>query len=899
MESQWSDESFDSHRISTIIINREEVFKLYENHFKNIGKMDLSARLDHSEQMASESQNVSQGQGIAGGGSPFRDVSRNTIRSGSSGVAPLQTGVSFQLGYGTFTPNIRNDGEISDVYLGSPPGSSLGNQEYQTLEYGYGTQWVNEYMTRPTGRGAVPRRSQYGRRLQLGQSSLDTLVEMPAEGAAQDTQVPERELEFLMGKIPSSTPASNRHMRQVPDSAGRGRGAGVHLDLTAHVGSRWRGGRARRLPFLSDQERLLPDSSLNVDLEFPVTQNFDSRTSVVEPSLQEVEQEISELFIQAQNIQLNQTQQLAAIAAFDPKTRGTPHLDTSHTNMPHSHPQNHTQHSHSHSRSNTPSQQQQQQQHHSGRQQHTGGEGQMGGSGGGGGDGDDSDGSGDDGDGHGGGHRGGGHRPNNHRQRGQNDTQDILHMMSIMMQDSERRTVRMMEMVHDQNIAIQQQMAQAPRVINDVLNNFNRTYQQWSHIKLVGIDPFDPDRESGKGRNGERTESDVRIFLQKILPTLLQENYAEVTRIRTLIFYTRGSARDYLSGYPQDGSIPLTTFINDLDYYFQRRESPHTLMAHLQKATRKPGQNLIQYNLSLKRITDRLIRMDDNMRSCCVMVVWSKVLDECPSELRALIQQHFRKDQLNDILAYIGNWTGNHPDKSPFAPAKLQKERNDCYKSKNSNVYNNNFNSRKSTPNKPKYSTNFVSRKALPTTEMLSEDEDSSLDDAEVNALSCFNCKEPGHLARDCHKGSQNQTVPKERKFNSNFSKSNKNSDKVRYKSSDEKKTKDVTHSKGNIKTKCRVCFKTNHPTNKCFVLKRVQIYLKENHANNKINFLAHTLEDPYDENVQDLRQEICHDVDWPACDILEEEIESVVTAVLQLPETYIFKEDEDEDDSY
>ena len=142
----------------------------------------------------------------------------------------------------------------------------------------------------------------------------------------------------------------------------------------------------------------------------------------------------------------------------------------------------------------------------------------------------------------------------------------------------------------------------------------------------------------------------------------MQDNYSEDLKIRTLIHYTRGSAREYLSGYPQDGSIPLQTLIDDLDYYYMSRDTPHTLMGQLMSEKRKPGESILQYNLTLKKLSDRLTRINQDLRSACIVVVFKKLLDECPSELRALIQQHFRENQINDVIAYIMNWTCNHPD---------------------------------------------------------------------------------------------------------------------------------------------------------------------------------------------------------------------------------------------
>ena len=93
--------------------------------------------------------------------------------------------------------------------------------------------------------------------------------------------------------------------------------------------------------------------------------------------------------------------------------------------------------------------------------------------------------------------------------------------------------------------------------------------------------------------------------------------------------------------------------------------------------------------------------------------------------------------------------------------------------------------------------------------------------------------------------------------------------------------------------------FKTNHVTSNCFVLKRVKNYLKEHPDNNTINFLAHALRDPYDDHIVPLREDMAQIIDWEDCNIAEEEIEEIITAALQLPETYEYLEREETDDSY
>ena len=130
---------------------------------------------------------------------------------------------------------------------------------------------------------------------------------------------------------------------------------------------------------------------------------------------------------------------------------------------------------------------------------------------------------------------------------------DHLRMLEHYIRLNSQQFGIMVDLMKEQTKNMQTQLQQAPQIMESVLKNFSKTYQQHGIIKLAGVEPFDPDREgqnrflySGKGAY-EKTESDVRVFLQKILPTLLQDNYSEPLKIRTLVHYTRGSARDFLA----------------------------------------------------------------------------------------------------------------------------------------------------------------------------------------------------------------------------------------------------------------------------------------------------------------------------------------------------------------
>ena len=138
--------------------------------------------------------------------------------------------------------------------------------------------------------------------------------------------------------------------------------------------------------------------------------------------------------------------------------------------------------------------------------------------------------------------------------------------------------------------------------------------------------------------------------------------------------------------------------------------------------------------------------------------------------------------------------------------------------------------------------------------------------------------------------------MPKDRKFNSSTKNSTKaNKDKFAKENSNltgDKKLSNTTGTK--LKKKCKVCFKSNHTTESCFVLKRVRNYIKDNHSNNSLNFLETFQQDPYFELIMPLREDLVQEINWPLYNIDEDMMEEVITNVLQMEEAYDLQNDED-----
>ena len=104
-----------------------------------------------------------------------------------------------QLGYGTWTSSGQR--AESEIYIGSPPGSAMGNAQRQSLSYGYGTDWVNGVMDQTNIRSLSQRGVTARRRLLQGSNRLDPLREM------SDTDEPE---EIVFNRVRASTPIRNQ-----------------------------------------------------------------------------------------------------------------------------------------------------------------------------------------------------------------------------------------------------------------------------------------------------------------------------------------------------------------------------------------------------------------------------------------------------------------------------------------------------------------------------------------------------------------------------------------------------------------------------------------------------------------------------------------------------------------
>ena len=202
-----SDSSFDSHQIARYQIDRIDL----EGIFSTLGGHSFSMAEGRDLRDSNEETYWSQraAPNPVAGGPTVGGVSSGGI----SKLPPQQSGIVEKLGYGTFTPQRVG----SEVYLGSKPGSARGNNQYQSLHYGYGTNWVQEATSGVSARSrhlrAAPTRRRLLTNLEPLMEGSDSTREEPAASALPlrqgefDLQMDRtRYPVFSKSKVSTSTP---------------------------------------------------------------------------------------------------------------------------------------------------------------------------------------------------------------------------------------------------------------------------------------------------------------------------------------------------------------------------------------------------------------------------------------------------------------------------------------------------------------------------------------------------------------------------------------------------------------------------------------------------------------------------------------------------------------------
>ena len=133
-------------------------------------------------------------------------------------------------------------------------------------------------------------------------------------------------------------------------------------------------------------------------------------------------------------------------------------------------------------------------------------------------------------------------------------------------------------------------------------------------------------------------------------------------------------------------------------------------------------------------------------------------------------------------------------------------------------------------------------------------------------------------MAKDCPSGAQKQTVVKDKKM------VRKQRPETTRKSNKKSTFRDRKTARPNKYT-CKLCMKKNHTITYCKLFRKAREILKE--QGNTLNVLAMAEEDANMQALNPVREALIDQLDWEAAQIDEEELEGVVTALLQMEELY------------
>ena len=186
-------------------------------------------------------------------------------------------------------------------------------------------------------------------------------------------------------------------------------------------------------------------------------------------------------------------------------------------------------------------------------------------------------------------------------------------------------------------------------------------------LKLIGVHLFSGDKTNDylPSTDRMRIEPNVALFAEKITVALRNPLYKEVDKCRQLLLHVRGSAQELLLGYPQTGQPPFTFdhLLGILCWIFQPIELPCDLLHAIQSAKQKPTEGFDAFHIRLKRMGDRLCKMDASFAPSMDTIIYGTLTRDLPPELRGALELNVDRRDLHRVCNYSKKWLALNPDK--------------------------------------------------------------------------------------------------------------------------------------------------------------------------------------------------------------------------------------------
>ena len=412
--------------------------------------------------------------------------------------------------------------------------------------------------------------------------------------------------------------------------------------------------------------------------------------------------------------------------------------------------------------------------------------------------------------------------------------------------------------------------------------------------------------------NGKSVVSDIELWTPIIQPHIEASNASEATKVRSLITMVEGAAFDFLNRFAQDGSISAMRLLRALYANFQSKESISSLILKLNSFKRQPGQHIQAYRLFVEKraqIIYQRVEGENHLNPILHTVKWAcwgLILNELPDELREIIEGNFDFEVLDQACTRIETWSGHRLRDSPFSEENLSREltHNTTFrevrdrglqwplpKKKIEKPYSQPKAYTNKANNTRRATHNVLAIAAPPEGLSASGGCTKHPETLEVTGEpminACYNCREEGHLARDCTKTTQiKQTVSGARRKDPR-----KPFKRTRGKS---------VPSQPNLKYYCRLCEKNGHSLTYCRIFIRAKKLIKDNNVPEaRANLAQMADEDPLGPDLRSIRETIIPllEESLPGLDIQEKVNILLVNQALFTEEGYDLSSEESSDE--